>query len=81
MFSVQKRVTRSSKLERDDRSRARVVTYHHRSFGIFSAASDPRLEVSPEILPILDEVVMTFVYVENKRRQRRRQSAVAAASA
>jgi hypothetical protein len=52
-----------------------MATYHRRSYGFYSKESDPRLEISPEVLPILDEVILTFVWVEHKRRRRERSNA------
>jgi len=58
-------------LRRNDDSREVVVRKHRRTFGIGSGdAHYAWLEINPELIPILDEIVMSFVYIERRRQQR-----------
>lgn len=47
-----------------------VARYHRRSFGIFREAHYPWLEIFPAVIPILDEVVMTFLWIELRRQDK-----------
>jgi len=60
-------------LKRDDGSGTVVARYHRRCFTIFTKGRRSRLDVADELMPILDEVVMSFIYFERKREQHERQ--------
>lgn len=54
----------------DNMEKERIAVFTPKS-GLFSSSNHPALlEVSPEGYPIMDEIVLTFIYVEEKRRER-----------
>ncbi|KAI0062123.1 hypothetical protein BV25DRAFT_1825987 [Artomyces pyxidatus] len=57
-------------LKPDDGSDVEIARYHPRKLGIFGKARKAFLEVSPDGVPILDELIMTFIWVEMRRRDR-----------
>ncbi|TFY75445.1 hypothetical protein EWM64_g8568 [Hericium alpestre] len=65
-----------AQLKRDDRTKTHVAQYHPHS-GVFSKGRSPHLEVSSHGLAILDEIVVTFVYMERRRKQNETEAAVA----
>jgi len=65
---------RTCSLELNDGSKTPVARFHRRSFGIVGKAHNGYLEIMPQGMPIVDDVVVTFVYVE-KRRERQQQAA------
>jgi len=65
------------RLVRNDGSDAPIASYDHGSLGILSRSKPPTLSVTPEGVPILDDIVATWVYVDQKRRRRRAAAAAA----
>ncbi|KAF4585282.1 hypothetical protein EYR40_002119 [Pleurotus pulmonarius] len=61
-----------SKLYTNDDSDTLVASFHGSSIGILSSPRDAYLEIFSEGRHIKDAIVMTFVYVEKLRRDRRR---------
>ncbi|TFY75689.1 hypothetical protein EWM64_g8324 [Hericium alpestre] len=59
----------SIQLDRADAEHSRVAKYHTRSLGFFSKSHPAYLEVAADGVPILDDIVASFVYVEKKRQQ------------
>jgi len=46
-----------------------VARYHKRVFGLFGGKSRYQwLEIMPDGMPIIDEILMTFLWVERRRR-------------
>ncbi|TFY74934.1 hypothetical protein EWM64_g9078 [Hericium alpestre] len=68
-------------LDCDDAALSRVAEYHTRSLGFFSKGHPAYLEIAADGVPILDDIVASFVYMEKKRQQRKRSRASAAAGA
>ncbi|TFY54720.1 hypothetical protein EVG20_g9592 [Dentipellis fragilis] len=66
---------RRSYLARDDDTHTCIARYHRRSFDLIRGESRKAyLEISPDGLNIADEIVVTFVYIERRREQRRRRA-------
>ncbi|KAI0062117.1 hypothetical protein BV25DRAFT_1916401 [Artomyces pyxidatus] len=57
-------------LKTDDGNDAKLARFHRSSTGIIGEAHNTFLEISPEAVPILEELVMTFIWVERRREQR-----------
>ncbi|KAG8217057.1 hypothetical protein J3R82DRAFT_4942 [Butyriboletus roseoflavus] len=51
-------------------SHVALVRFHKKNFGIRKQSHPPYLDVSPKVVPMLDHVILTFVYVESLRRER-----------
>ncbi|KAA1475823.1 hypothetical protein DENSPDRAFT_874260 [Dentipellis sp. KUC8613] len=66
---------RRSYLARDDDTHACIARYHRRSLGLIGESRKAYLEISPDGTNIADEIVVTFVYIERRREQRRRRRA------
>jgi len=47
-----------------------LVRFHKKNLGILKESHPAYLDVSPEVVPMLDYVILTFVYVESLRRER-----------
>lgn len=67
---------------KNDGSKKRVVKFreYRPSLGPLMKRRPASLEVDDSCIPILDEIVMTFIYCEKLRKERERQSRNAAAS-
>ncbi|KAA1471311.1 hypothetical protein DENSPDRAFT_880375 [Dentipellis sp. KUC8613] len=63
---------RSSLTRNDGTTETPIATYHRGFFGLMGKTDKPYLEISSEGLNILDEIVVTFVYIERRRQQRER---------
>ncbi|KAH7925699.1 hypothetical protein BV22DRAFT_1064496 [Leucogyrophana mollusca] len=59
-------------LKRDDASEAIVARFHHANHGIMKPKHDAYLEVWPDIIHMVDLVLVTFIYVEKLRRDHNR---------
>ncbi|KAN0073866.1 hypothetical protein V8E55_012120 [Tylopilus felleus] len=47
-----------------------LARFHRKNFGIRKQSHPPYLNVSPKVVPMLDHVILTYVYVESLRRER-----------
>jgi len=54
-------------LSRDDESNVEVARYHRGSLGIIGPKMNPRLDIDPDVMHMLDMIIFTFVYVETVR--------------
>ncbi|KAJ8502478.1 hypothetical protein ONZ45_g11717 [Pleurotus djamor] len=70
----------TSALVRNDASDTVIAKYHFRSYGIVGSKHPAYLEIFPEGQHMMDLIVITFVYVEARRRQDQ-EAAVEAATA
>ncbi|KAF8838893.1 hypothetical protein BDN67DRAFT_933052 [Paxillus ammoniavirescens] len=59
-------------LSRDEESRTEVARYHRGSLGIIGPKKKPCLDVHPDVMHMLDLIVLTFVYVEKLRKDKER---------
>lgn len=66
------------RLVRNDGSHTPVAFFDPGSLGILSRPKPATLSVTPEGLPILDDIVATWVYMEQRRRRRRNQASTSA---
>ncbi|KAJ7584702.1 hypothetical protein C8J56DRAFT_951631 [Mycena floridula] len=57
----------------NDRSHTPIAFYDSGSLGILSAARLPSLQTTPDGVPIIDEIVATFIYVLQVQKRRRRR--------
>ncbi|KAL4065947.1 hypothetical protein J3A83DRAFT_337971 [Scleroderma citrinum] len=57
-------------LSDNDSTRRELARSHRRSLGIIGPKREPSLEIHPDLMPILDTVVLTFVYVEKLRMEK-----------
>ncbi|KAK7000727.1 hypothetical protein R3P38DRAFT_2797034 [Favolaschia claudopus] len=62
--------TTYTKLKLNDGSDTPVAEYRCKSVGLISKARDPYLEIYPEFEHMVDEILITFVYVERLRSNR-----------
>ncbi|KAJ7354657.1 hypothetical protein DFH08DRAFT_49502 [Mycena albidolilacea] len=60
----------STKLKLNDGSDTVVAEYKCKSVGLISKARDPSLEIFPPFEHMVDEIMITFVFVERLRRNR-----------
>jgi len=56
-------------LSRDDGSKTEVARYHRSSLGIVGPKKKARLDVDPDVVHMLDLIILTFVYVEKLRME------------
>ncbi|KAG2363701.1 hypothetical protein BDR07DRAFT_1403628 [Suillus spraguei] len=63
-------------LSRDDGSRMEVARFHRATLGIIGKKRKAMLEVSPEMAHMMDTVIMTFVYVEQLRRDKEKRRTI-----
>ena len=61
-------VTRAMKLVTTDEKKTEIAEYHRAHH--FTRKEKPRLEVQQTGMDMLDHIVLTFVFAENKRRER-----------
>ncbi|KAG6375729.1 hypothetical protein JVT61DRAFT_2575 [Boletus reticuloceps] len=47
-----------------------LARFHKKNFGIRKQSHPPYLDVSLEVVRMLDHVILTYVYVESLRRER-----------
>ncbi|KAI0044127.1 hypothetical protein FA95DRAFT_301689 [Auriscalpium vulgare] len=59
-------------LQLDDGKDTVVARFHRSSRGFVGKAHNAYLEVVQEIMPIIDEVIMTFIWVEKRREDRQK---------
>jgi len=59
-----------TKLKLNDGSDTLVAEYRCKSVGLISKARDPYLEIFPPYEHMVDEIIITFVYVERLRHSR-----------
>ncbi|KIK81274.1 hypothetical protein PAXRUDRAFT_156425 [Paxillus rubicundulus Ve08.2h10] len=59
-------------LSRDEEPRTEVARYHRRSLGIIGPKKKPCLDIHPDVMHMLDLIVLTFVYVEKLREDKER---------
>lgn len=71
-------LNRGSKLVTMDEKKTVIAKFHRAHH--FTKKQKARLEVQPEGMAMLDHIVLSFVYVEHKRREREKSAAAAAAS-
>ncbi|KAF9233679.1 hypothetical protein BU15DRAFT_66387 [Melanogaster broomeanus] len=57
-------------LSRNDGSRTEVARYHRGSLGLIGIKKKPHLDVDPDVMHMLDLIVLTFVYVEKLRKDK-----------
>ena len=67
-------------LSQDDATRRELARSYRRSLGIFGPKREPSLDIHPDLMPIIDTVVLTFVYVEKLRMDKEERRKRAAAS-
>ncbi|KAG2365619.1 hypothetical protein BDR07DRAFT_1398215 [Suillus spraguei] len=63
-------------LSRNDGSRMEVARFHRATLGIIGKKRKAMLEVSPEMAHMMDTVIMTFVYVEQLRRDKEKRRTI-----
>ena len=54
-------------MSRDDGSKTEVARYHRGTLGIIGPKKKSRLDVDPDVMHMLDLIILTFVYVEKLR--------------
>ncbi|KAF9219198.1 hypothetical protein BS17DRAFT_789978 [Gyrodon lividus] len=54
-------------LSHNNQSRTEAARYHRSTLGIFGPKKKPCLDVHPDVMHMLDLIVLTFVYVEKLR--------------
>jgi len=59
---------------------AELVRVYQKNIGIRKLSHPAYLDVSPKVVPILDHIILTFVYVEWLRRERSRRHGEAVAA-
>ena len=67
-------------LSQDDATRRELARSYRRCSGILRPKREPSLDMHPDLMPIIDTVVLTFVYVERLRMDKDEQRKQAAAS-
>ncbi|KAG1778517.1 hypothetical protein EV702DRAFT_1093804 [Suillus placidus] len=67
-------------LSRDDESRNEVARFHRATLGIIGRKKKATLEVSPEVVHMMDTIIMTFIYVEKLRKDKEDAAKRSAAS-
>jgi len=50
-------------------SNVELVRFHEKNLGILKQSHPAYLSVSPQVVPLLDHVILTFVYVESLRQE------------
>ncbi|KAF8888299.1 hypothetical protein BD779DRAFT_1524620 [Infundibulicybe gibba] len=65
-----------TRLYTDDGTSTPVATFNSGPMGPFSTSRPPRLAVAPQGMPILDDIVATFVHMDRRRRERQGYSTV-----
>ena len=50
-------------------SHEELVRFHRKNLGIMKESHPAYLNVSPKVVPMLDHVILTFVYVESLRQE------------
>ncbi|KAG2142860.1 uncharacterized protein EDB93DRAFT_1088505 [Suillus bovinus] len=61
-------------LSRDDATRTEVARFHKATLGLTGKKRKAMLEVSPEVAHMMDTVIMTFIYVEQLRKDKEEAS-------
>ncbi|KAJ7457965.1 hypothetical protein B0H11DRAFT_2062080 [Mycena galericulata] len=61
----------TTQLRLNDGSDTLVAEYHPRSLGLISKKRDPCLEIFPPFEHMVDEILITFIYIERLRRVKR----------
>ncbi|KAG1754296.1 hypothetical protein EDB19DRAFT_1902450 [Suillus lakei] len=56
-------------LSRNEGNRTEVARYHRATLGIIGKKRKATLEVSPEVVHMMDTIIMTFIYVEEVRSE------------
>lgn len=59
-------------MSRDDGTKSEVARYHRGSLGIIGSKKKPSLDVDPDVVHMLDLIILTFVYVEKLRADKER---------
>ncbi|KAI0044128.1 hypothetical protein FA95DRAFT_1608806 [Auriscalpium vulgare] len=59
-------------LQPDDGKDTVLARFHRSSLGIIGKKHRAYLEVTQEVIPIIDEVIMTFIWVETRREDRQK---------
>jgi hypothetical protein len=60
----------SIQLERNDDSITEIARFHRSNSGVFGGPKHPAfLDIQPEGLPIIDDIVVTFLYCDKLRRR------------
>ncbi|KAL4065945.1 hypothetical protein V8B97DRAFT_1066417 [Scleroderma yunnanense] len=67
-------------LSHNDDTRRELARSHRRSLGIIGPRREPSLDIHSDLMPMLDTVVLTFVYVEKLRMDKEERRKRAAAS-
>ena len=47
-----------------------LARFHKKNFGIRKQSHPPYLDVSTKVVPMLDHIILTYIYVESLRRER-----------
>ena len=58
----------------DDNIETPLALYHKSHHGLFSTARPATLDITPQGMHILDDIVTTFVWFEHKRRENNQAS-------
>ncbi|KAI0259051.1 hypothetical protein BC834DRAFT_834187 [Gloeopeniophorella convolvens] len=56
-------------LKRTDGSGFVVARFHRKAYGCIGEAHHAYLDLTPEVIPMMDEVLMTFLWTERRRKQ------------
>ncbi|KAF8133351.1 hypothetical protein EV363DRAFT_53024 [Boletus edulis] len=59
-------------LSRNDETRMELVRYHRATLGIIGPKRKPYLDIHPEVVHMLDMIVVTFVYIEKLHMDKER---------
>lgn len=55
-------------------SNVELVRFHEKNLGILKQSHPAYLNVSPQVVPMLDHVILTFLYVESLRQEYNRNT-------
>ncbi|KAJ6622691.1 hypothetical protein B0H10DRAFT_2012352 [Mycena sp. CBHHK59/15] len=58
----------TTRLKTNDASATLIAEYRAKSLGLLSKARDPSLQIFPEFAHMVDEIMVTFIYVEKLRK-------------
>ena len=59
-------------LARNDETRMELARYHRATLGIIGPKRKPYLDIHPEVVHMLDMIVVTFVYIEKLHMDKER---------
>ena len=52
-------------------SNVELVRYHKKNLGILKEAHPAYIDVSPDVVSMLDHIILTFIYVESLREDQK----------